>query len=96
MGGLHAFMGWDGPIMTDSGGFQVFSLGASLAQGVGKIGGLMRVGLNIEKHLLAEVRVETVVVGADVEPAVPAYGALADVTVLTEHEFITAGIPTIA
>src|SRR3989338_3705179 len=26
-GGLHKFMGWDGPIMTDSGGFQVFSLG---------------------------------------------------------------------
>jgi queuine tRNA-ribosyltransferase len=26
MGGLHAFMGWDGPILTDSGGFQVFSL----------------------------------------------------------------------
>lgn len=25
-GGLHAFMGWDSPIMTDSGGFQVFSL----------------------------------------------------------------------
>ena len=27
-GGLHGFMGWDGPILTDSGGFQVFSLGA--------------------------------------------------------------------
>jgi queuine tRNA-ribosyltransferase len=26
-GGLHDFMGWDGPILTDSGGFQVFSLG---------------------------------------------------------------------
>jgi queuine tRNA-ribosyltransferase len=25
--GLHRFMGWDGPILTDSGGFQVFSLG---------------------------------------------------------------------
>ena len=25
-GGLHKFMGWDGPILTDSGGFQVFSL----------------------------------------------------------------------
>jgi len=30
LGGLHAFMGWDGPILTDSGGFQVFSL-ANLA-----------------------------------------------------------------
>src|SRR5262245_26384097 len=26
-GGLHRFMGWKGPILTDSGGFQVFSLG---------------------------------------------------------------------
>ena len=26
MGGLHKFMGWDRPILTDSGGFQVFSL----------------------------------------------------------------------
>jgi queuine tRNA-ribosyltransferase len=26
MGGLHRFMGWQGPILTDSGGFQVFSL----------------------------------------------------------------------
>src|SRR5499433_2071301 len=28
LGGLHRFMGWNGPILTDSGGFQVFSLGA--------------------------------------------------------------------
>jgi queuine tRNA-ribosyltransferase len=26
LGGLHQFMGWDGPILTDSGGFQVFSM----------------------------------------------------------------------
>jgi queuine tRNA-ribosyltransferase len=26
LGGLHRFMGWDGPLLTDSGGFQVFSL----------------------------------------------------------------------
>jgi queuine tRNA-ribosyltransferase len=26
LGGLHSFMSWDGPILTDSGGFQVFSL----------------------------------------------------------------------
>ena len=26
LGGLHAFMQWNGPILTDSGGFQVFSL----------------------------------------------------------------------
>ncbi len=28
LGGLHRFMGWRGPILTDSGGYQVFSLGA--------------------------------------------------------------------
>lgn len=27
MGGLHTFCGWDGPMLTDSGGFQIFSLG---------------------------------------------------------------------
>ena len=33
MGGLHEFMGWRGPIVTDSGGFQVFSMGhGSVAQ----------------------------------------------------------------
>ncbi|MGE4314283.1 MAG: tRNA guanosine(34) transglycosylase Tgt [Pseudobdellovibrionaceae bacterium] len=26
-GGLHKFMGWDGPILTDSGGFQIYSMG---------------------------------------------------------------------
>ena len=31
LGGLHRFMGWDGPLLTDSGGFQVFSLGALVA-----------------------------------------------------------------
>ncbi len=35
--GLHKFMGWNGPIITDSGGFQVFSLGYALEHGVGKI-----------------------------------------------------------
>ena len=30
LGGLHSFMGWDGPILTDSGGFQVFSLRETL------------------------------------------------------------------
>ncbi|HYE00667.1 MAG TPA: tRNA guanosine(34) transglycosylase Tgt [Alphaproteobacteria bacterium] len=27
MGGIHRFMGWDGPMLTDSGGFQIFSMG---------------------------------------------------------------------
>ncbi len=37
VGGLHSFTGNQIPIMTDSGGFQVFSLGAGWQQGVGKL-----------------------------------------------------------
>ena len=36
-GGLHKFSNWNKPIMTDSGGFQVFSLGFGIDHGVGKI-----------------------------------------------------------
>ena len=35
-GGLHKFMGWSGPAMTDSGGFQVFSLGTGFGKKVSK------------------------------------------------------------
>src|SRR3989344_1871065 len=37
LGGLGKFMSWNGPTMTDSGGFQVFSLGIGLEHGVGKL-----------------------------------------------------------
>jgi tRNA-guanine transglycosylase len=37
LGGLHRFMAWPRPIMTDSGGYQAFSLGLALEHGVGKI-----------------------------------------------------------
>lgn len=36
-GGLHTFMNWSGPIFTDSGGFQVFSLGEAFGKGVSKV-----------------------------------------------------------
>ncbi|MCR4306664.1 MAG: tRNA guanosine(34) transglycosylase Tgt [Candidatus Yonathbacteria bacterium] len=36
-GGLHRFMNWHGPTMTDSGGFQAFSLGAAFGTSVSKI-----------------------------------------------------------
>jgi queuine tRNA-ribosyltransferase len=36
MGGLHAFMNWQKPIMTDSGGFQVFSLGEGFGKKLSK------------------------------------------------------------
>jgi queuine tRNA-ribosyltransferase len=32
LGGLHGFMGWDGPILTDSGGFQIYSLSPQIAE----------------------------------------------------------------
>jgi queuine tRNA-ribosyltransferase len=35
-GGLHDFMNWQGPIMTDSGGFQAFSLGVAYGYGLSK------------------------------------------------------------
>lgn len=37
MGGLHKAMNWNGPLMTDSGGFQVFSLGAAYGNSLSKI-----------------------------------------------------------
>src|SRR5258708_11842124 len=37
LGGLHRFMAWPRTIMTDSGGYQAFSLGLAVEQGVGKI-----------------------------------------------------------
>jgi len=43
LGGLHRFMGWDGPILTDSGGFQVFSLGGLIK--------LTEQGVTFKSHL---------------------------------------------
>ena len=43
MGGLHKFMGWDGPILTDSGGFQVFSLA--------KLRRITEEGVHFQNHL---------------------------------------------
>lgn len=37
LGGLHKMMNWTGPTMTDSGGFQVFSLGAAFGKGLSKV-----------------------------------------------------------
>ena len=36
-GGLHKFMNWNGPMMTDSGGFQVFSLGVAYGKELSKV-----------------------------------------------------------
>ncbi len=43
LGGVHAFMGWDGPILSDSGGFQVFSLA--------KLGKVEERGAHFRSHI---------------------------------------------
>src|SRR5678816_1739458 len=42
-GGLHRFMGWDGPILTDSGGYQIFSLA--------KLRNITEEGVQFQNHL---------------------------------------------
>mgnify|MGYP001014327130 CR=1 FL=1 len=49
LGGLHRFTGWDGPILTDSGGFQVFSL--SGLRTISEEGVLFQSHLNGDRHL---------------------------------------------
>ncbi len=43
MGGVHRFMGWDGPILSDSGGFQVFSLA--------RLGKVEEAGVHFRSHI---------------------------------------------
>jgi len=53
VGGLHKFMNWNRPILTDSGGFQVFSLGLQKEQ-KGQQGKLVKIdedGVNFRSHL---------------------------------------------
>ena len=47
-GGLHKFMNWNGPTITDSGGFQVFSLGAGFESGLNKF--TPKAGIKIKKR----------------------------------------------
>jgi len=54
LGGLHAFMGWDGPILTDSGGYQVMSL-AGLTK-VSEEGVAFASHLDGERHMLTPER----------------------------------------
>ncbi|MBC8492435.1 MAG: tRNA-guanine transglycosylase, partial [Chloroflexi bacterium] len=55
LGGLHGFMGWDRPIMTDSGGFQVFSLAHLRA--VDMTGVTFRSHLDGSEHLFTPEKV---------------------------------------
>lgn len=66
LGGLHSFMGWDGPILTDSGGFQVFSM-APLRK-VTEDGVLFQSHLDGSRHFLSPEKVIAIqqALGADI------------------------------
>ncbi|MBW2984560.1 tRNA guanosine(34) transglycosylase Tgt [Candidatus Woesearchaeota archaeon] len=51
LGGLHKFMNWPKPLVTDSGGFQAFSLGFGMEHNIGKIGNIFADNENYhQKH----------------------------------------------
>jgi queuine tRNA-ribosyltransferase len=66
LGGLHAFMGWEGPMLTDSGGYQVFSL-ADINE-VGDEGVVFQSHIDGSRHLFTPERVMEIqaALGADV------------------------------
>ena len=70
-GGLHKFSNWDLPTMTDSGGFQVFSLGAAFGKGVTKFAKgevaetVEKSGLNVYSKKLAEEHGKLCVIDED-------------------------------
>ena len=66
LGGLHRFMGWPGPILTDSGGFQVFSL--QDLRRVGDEGVLFRSHLDGSEHFFSPEKVIQIqeLLGADI------------------------------
>ena len=66
LGGLHRFMHWEGPILTDSGGFQVFSLGA--LRKITPEGVLFQSHIDGSRHLLTPERVVSIqeALGSDI------------------------------
>jgi queuine tRNA-ribosyltransferase len=66
MGGLHGFMGWDRPVLTDSGGFQVFSLAKT--NEIREDGVVFQSHIDGSKHLFTAERVIEIqrALGADV------------------------------
>lgn len=65
-GGLHRFMGWDGPILTDSGGFQVFSLSAN--RKLTEEGAYFSSHIDGSKHLFTPEKVVDIqrIIGSDI------------------------------
>lgn len=74
-GGLHKFMNWSGPTMTDSGGFQVFSLGAAYGKNISKITSSEDAPL-----LLSESSEENVVKIATIDPEGVTFKSIIDGT----------------
>ena len=54
VGGIHRFMGWDGPVLTDSGGFQIFSLSAD--RSISERGARFRSYVDQRTHMLSPER----------------------------------------
>jgi queuine tRNA-ribosyltransferase len=65
MGGLHCFAGWRKPLITDSGGFQIFSLGAAKEHGVGKIASIFPEDRDRGGHLRSKRRKQFVKIGEE-------------------------------
>jgi queuine tRNA-ribosyltransferase len=65
-GGLHRFMGWDRPLLTDSGGYQVFSLSAS--RKISEEGVLFQSHIDGSRHLFSPEKVIDIQrsIGADI------------------------------
>ena len=65
-GGLHQFIGWDKPILTDSGGYQVFSLAAS--RKINEQGVMFQSHIDGSKHLFTPEKVMDIerIIGADI------------------------------
>jgi queuine tRNA-ribosyltransferase len=65
-GGLHAFMGWDKPLLTDSGGYQVFSLAAN--RKINEEGVMFQSHIDGSRHLFTPEKVVDIqrIIGADI------------------------------
>ncbi|MGH9466996.1 MAG: tRNA guanosine(34) transglycosylase Tgt [Terriglobales bacterium] len=69
LGGLHAFASWPHPILTDSGGFQVFSLGAKARAGRGPLTRIREEGVEFRSHLDGSAHLLTPKVAMEVQAA---------------------------
>jgi queuine tRNA-ribosyltransferase len=66
VGGIHRFMGWPGPVLTDSGGYQIFSLAEDRV--VSEAGARFRSYVDLRKHMLSperSIEVQTAI-GSDI------------------------------